>query len=286
MSEFLLGPLQFELTQRALLDVSLLSVACGVLGVLVVLRGLPFLCDALSHCVVPGVVVAYLTKSSAELWGGGTALLAAWGIASLTRRGVLGSDPAIAIVFSGAFAAGLALISATHSYFADLTEILFGQVLGVTPAEVVVCAVVALVVVGCVWALYWPLVLISFDPTAARAQGLPVERLDLLLYSLLALAVVPGFIAVGSLLVTALLIVPAATARLLVRRVSSQMVASAGLACAACWIGIYVSFNSHVGTGGAIVLASGLLFTIALLASPRDGLLARLRHRTTSPVPA
>ncbi|MEA2639709.1 MAG: manganese/iron transport system permease protein [Chloroflexota bacterium] len=280
--DFIGGPISFELTRRALFDASLLGIACGVLGVFVVLRGLPFISDALSHCLVPGVVVAYLTHTSQELWGGAAALLSAWGIAALVRRGLLGSDPAIAVVFSTMFALGLALISVTRSYLNDLTEILFGQILAVTPADLVVCAAITLVVVATVALLYWPLVMVSFDPAAAQAQGLPVERLDLTLYTLIALAIVPGFVAVGSLLVTALLIVPAATARLLARRVATQMVVSAGLAVAASWIGIYASYYSKLATGGAIVVAAGLLFIAALVASPQHGLIARLSRRATA----
>src|SRR5438105_1786641 len=95
--EMLMGPLEFELTQRALLGATLVSIACGVLGVLVVLRGQSFISDALSHCVVPGVVVATLTHASQELWGAGAAVLSAWGMAMLVRRRVLASDPAIAV---------------------------------------------------------------------------------------------------------------------------------------------------------------------------------------------
>src|SRR4051794_16089367 len=107
----LMGPLGFELTQRALLGTTLVSIACGMLGVLVVLRGQSFITAAPSHGVVPGVVVATLTHASHELWGAAAAVAAAWGMALLVRRRVLASDPAIAVVFTGAFALGLAMIS-------------------------------------------------------------------------------------------------------------------------------------------------------------------------------
>ena len=265
---FLAGPLQFELTQRAFVEASLVSIACGVLGVFVVLRGLAFVGDALSHCVVPGVVVAVLTQASRELWGGAAAMLSAWAIAVLTRRRVLASDPAIAVVFTGTFALGLALISGTRSYLNDLTEILFGAILAVSPTDLVISSVVAIVVLGAIVVLYWPLVLVSFDSVAARAQGLPVERLDIAFYGLLALAIVSGLIAVGTTLVTGLLIVPAATARLLVRRVAMQMVLSAAVGCLASWAGLYASYYLQIGAGGAIILAAALLFVMALLAAP------------------
>lgn len=262
---FLVGPLEFELTRRALMEATLVSMACGVLGVLVVLRGLSFISDALAHCVVPGVVIAFLTHTSQAAWAAGAALLSAWGMAALVRRGVLGSDPAIAVVFTGTFALGLALISGTRSYLNDLTEILFGAILAVGSTDLLVGGGVALVALAAVAALYWPLVLVSFDPVAARAQGLPVERLDLVFYGLLALAIVSGLIAVGSMLVTGLLIVPAATARLLAHRIATQMVLSALLGVLASWIGLYASYHVRIASGGAIVLTATLLFGLALL---------------------
>ncbi|MPZ15302.1 MAG: manganese ABC transporter permease [Chloroflexi bacterium] len=276
---FLLGPIQFELTQRALVEATLVSVACGVLGVLVVQRGLSFISDALSHCVVPGVVAAFLTHANRELGGTISALIAAWAMLLLRRRGALGSDPSIAVVFTTMFAFGLALISATGSYLNDLTEILFGAILATSPGELLASGAVATVVLAGTVALFWPLVLVSFDPVAARAQGLPVDRIELAFYGLLALAVVSGLVAVGSMLVTGLLIVPATTARILARRVATQMVVSGLIGCVASWIGLYTSYYLRIASGGAIVLAAALIFAVALLAAPRQGIVARLLHR-------
>jgi manganese/iron transport system permease protein len=277
--EFLLGPLDFDLTRRALIEVTILGVACGAIGVLVVLRGLSFIGDALGHCVVPGVVGAFVVRGSITLWGGATALLAAWAMALLVRRLKLGGDPAIAIVFSGAFALGLAMISATRSYVTDLTEILFGNVLAVSALDIWASAGVAAAALLALYLLFRPLVFASFDPVGARALGLPLDALDLGLYALIALAVVAGLAAVGALLVTALLIVPAATARLLVRGVSRQMALSGALGCAAGWIGLYASYYWDLASGGAIVLAAVGLFALGLAASPRRGLPAWWRGR-------
>jgi manganese/iron transport system permease protein len=287
----LLAPLQFDLTRRALLEVTLVGLACGTVGVLVVLRGLSFIGDALAHCVVPGVVFGYLTRTSLELWGGLAGVLSAWIIGFAVRAGWLGGDAATAVVYTGMFALGLALISGTGSYLNDLTEILFGNVLAVNELDLVISAVTALIVLAAVALLYRPLVLASFDPTAVRALGLPLLVLDLALYALIALAVVSGVAAVGSVLVTALLIVPAATARLLVRTVSSQMLLSALLGSLAGWVGLYVSYYQRVASGGAIVLAAVLFFMLALILSPRSGLpslLARrqLRSEQAKPVAA
>jgi ABC-type Mn2+/Zn2+ transport system permease subunit len=228
---------------------------------------------------VPGVVGAFLTRGSLTLWGGATALLAAWAIALLVRRLKLGGDPAIAIVFSAAFALGLAMISATRSYVTDLTEILFGSVLAVSALDLWTSAAVAAAALVALYVLFRPLVFASFDPVGARAVGLPLEALDLGLYALIALAVVAGLSAVGALLVTALLVVPAATARVLVRDVPRQMAVSGALGCAAGWIGLYASYHWDLASGGAIVLAAVGLFGLGLAASPRHGLPARWRRR-------
>jgi ABC-type Mn2+/Zn2+ transport system permease subunit len=282
---FIAGPLEFELTRRALLEATVVSVACGVLGVLVVLRGLSFVSDALSHCVVPGVAVAVVTGASRELWGGVAAVLSAWLIAVLARRQVA-TDAAIALVYASAFALGLAIISGTRNYFADLTEILFGAILAVSTIDLVISSAVALVVLTSVALLYWPLVLTSFDPLAARAQGLPVERLDLIFFALLALAIVSGMVAVGTALVTGLLLVPAAAARLLARRVASQMVISAAIGCVASWVGLYMSYYAGIAAGAAIILAAALFFALALAAAPLSRAVGRWQRNLNVARPA
>jgi len=273
------APLQFELTRRALLEVTLVSLACGSLGVLVVLRGLAFIGDALGHCVVPGVVLAYLLHAPLEVWGGAAALVSAWLMALSARHARLSGDTSIAVVFTTMFGLGLALISATGSYFNDLTEILFGNILGVGATDLALSAACAAIVLGVLTVLFRPLVLVAFDPSAAAALGLPRDRLDLLLYALLALAIVSGAVAAGSVLVTALLVVPAATARLIARSVRGQMLLAAAFGCLAGWGGLYASYYWRLASGGSIVLAAVLLFFVALFASSTASMIARLRPR-------
>ncbi|HEX3243979.1 MAG TPA: metal ABC transporter permease [Chloroflexota bacterium] len=275
----LTGPLEFELTRRALLEVTLVGLACGAVGLFVVLRGLSFIGDALAHCVVPGVVVGYLTRTSFELWGLFAAMVSAWGIGLLVRSRWLGTDASVAVVFTAMFALGLTMISATGSYFGDLTEILFGNILAVDANDIVISSGAAVIVLMVIVLLYRPLVLASFDPTSATALGLPLRVLDFILYGLLALAIVCGIAAVGSFLVTALLIVPAAAARLVTRGVKSQMLVSCGLGVLAGWLGLYASYYYPIASGGAVVLAAVALFGVTLLLSPRSGLSAVLAER-------
>jgi manganese/iron transport system permease protein len=279
LAGFIEAPLQFELTRRALFEVTLVGLACGALGVLVVLRGLAFIGDALGHCVVPGVVVAYLVHGPLEVWGGVAALLSAWAMALVGRHARLGGDAAIAVVFTTMFAIGLGLISASGSYLNDLTEILFGNILGVDTTDLAISAACGLLILGVLAVLFRPLVLIAFDPIAAAALGLPCARLDLLLYGLLALAIVSGAIAAGSVLVTALLVVPAAAARLVAHTVRGQMLVAAGVGCLAGWSGLYASYYWRLSSGSSVVLAAVLLFLLALLLSSAASHVARRRPR-------
>jgi manganese/iron transport system permease protein len=272
-----MAPLQFELTRRALLEVTLVGLACGALGVLVVLRGLSFIGDALGHCVVPGVVVAYLLHGPLELWGGVAAVLSAWAMALLGRHARNGGDTAIAVVFTTLFALGLGLISASGSYLGDLTEILFGNVLSVDLTDLAISAATAALIGVVLAVLFRPLVLVAFDPGAAAALGLPRGRLDLLLYALIAAAIVSGAVAAGSLLVTALVVVPAATARLLARDVRSQMLLAGALGCLSGWSGLYASYYWRLASGGTVIIAATLLFLLGLLVSKVGGCLARRR---------
>jgi ABC-type Mn2+/Zn2+ transport system permease subunit len=269
--EFLSGPLSFELTRRALLEVTFVGCACGALGVLVMLRGLSFIGDGPSHTVIPGMVIGYLTRTSVELWGGSSALLSAWAMALFIRRGWLRGDASIAVVFTGAFALGLAIISSSGSYTVGLMGLLFGNILAVEPIDLTIGALAAACVIIVLAVLYRPLVLASFDPTITRALGLPIGLLDGMLYALIVLALVAGVTAMGSMLVTALLIVPPAASRLLGRQVWSQMIWSAGFAAVGGWIGVYTSYYTPVATGGAIVLSCVAIFILALLASPKSG---------------
>ena len=258
------APLQFELTRRALLEVTLVGLACGALGVLVVLRGLSFIGDALGHCVVPGVVLAHVLHGPLELWGGVAALLSAWAMALLGRYARSGGDVGIAVVFTTMFAVGLGMISLSRSYLTDLTEILFGNVLSLDLTDLAISAACAVLILVLLAVLFRPLVLVAFDPVAAAALGLPVGRLDLLLYALIALAIVSGAMAAGSLLVTALVVVPAATARLVTCSVRSQMLVAASLGCLAGWSGLYASYYWRLASGGAVVLATVILFVVGL----------------------
>ncbi len=273
--DWLLDPLHYDFFVRALVVGTLLGVTCGAIGCFVVLRGMAFIGDALAHAILPGVVIAYLLGVSivggAVIAGVLTALL----ISAISRTEEVREDAAIGIVFTGAFALGIVLISRVQGYMRDLSHFLFGNILGIAPADMYVTATIALVVLLGLALWYRELLVSSFDPGHARAIGLRLGLLHLGLTTLLALTVVGGIQAVGVVLVAALLVTPAATARLLTDRLPVMIGLAAALGSGAAVIGLYASYYISIASGGAVVLTSTLIFVLVLLFAPQRGVVAR-----------
>jgi manganese/iron transport system permease protein len=254
--DLLLAPLELEFMQRALAAVVVVGAVCGVLGAFVVLRGLAFMGDALAHAIFPGVVVAYLLKGSLVVGGVLFGLLTALGIGLVARSRRVAEDTAIGILFAGAFALGVVLISTTRSYTRDLTSFLFGNILGVGPADLALIAAVALFVLAVVALLEKELVLISFDREVAEAMGYPVFRLDVLLLVLIALTIVVALQAVGNVLVMALLVTPS--------RLRPMMALGALIGGLSGLVGLYLSYYFDLAAGATIVLVATATFFVAM----------------------
>jgi len=280
-------PWSTELVTRAGLELVLIGALGGALGVFVVVRGLPFTVEAFSHAIFPGAVIAAALGGSIVLGGLVAAVAAAVGMALAARHLGTGDETAIGVVFTGMFAAGALLLAALGPLDRDVTSFLFGDLLGVTRTDLVVTAIVAAGIGLLVTIVRRPLVASSFDPEAAAAAGVRVERLDLLLLCVLALAVVVSVRAVGNVLVLALFVTPAASARLVCRRLSTTMALAIALGVASGVGGLYVSFHARVAAGGAVVLVATGLFVLTWLVSPRRGMLAiALRARAARPARA
>lgn len=268
-----LQPLTQPFMQRGLLAVVLVSIVCAITGTFAVLRGLAFVGEALRHALFAGVVISFLLGGS--LVGGGilAALIVAWLIGALGRQQNVGEDTAIGVLFSGAFALGVVLLGYARSGVRDLSTILLGNVLGIAPRDLILTAAVLVLLVALV-ALFWKeWVLLSFDPALAAAQGRSLAIWDGVLLVLIALALVTAFQTVGNVLVLALLLAPAATARLLTARLLPMMLIAALLGTAASVVGLYVSYWNDLPSGPTIVLLSGAVFALALVFAPRGGLL-------------
>jgi len=264
MVSWLTAPLAYEFMQRGLLVAMLVGIVCAVVGCYVVLRGMAFLGDALSHAILPGLAVGYLASAgnstSLFWWALGAAVLSSVSISALSRGGRIKQDTAIGIVFAGMFALGIALISTIRSYAVDLSHFLFGNILGVTTEDVYLTAAVSLVVLLIILAFYKEFTLLSFDPQLATTLRLPDRPLEILLSVLTAVAIVVSLQAVGVALVVAMLVTPAATASLLTKNLRRMMLLAAAIAAGSAVVGLYASYYFNVASGAAIVLACTAVF--------------------------
>src|SRR4051794_29158737 len=263
--------------QRAMLEVVLMGLTCGIIGTYVVLRGMAFIGDALSHAIFPGVVIAFVRP--APFFGGALVSggISAVGIGALARNRRVSEDTAIGVLFSGMFALGIVLISSVKGYTADLASFLFGNVLGVSPQDVLASVLIGLLVLGALVLFHKELVLVAFDSEMAEAEGLSVWLIDLGLLILIALTIVVSLQAVGNILVVAMLVTPAAAARLWTDRLVVMMALSALFGSLGGILGLLVSFHTDRAAGGTIVLVVTVWFGISLLAAPSHGLLGRAR---------
>jgi ABC-type Mn2+/Zn2+ transport system permease subunit len=271
----ILDPLEFEFFQRALLASAIVGVVCAVVGTYMVLRGLAFLGDAISHAAFPGVVIAYLVKTPFYLGAAVAAVLTSLAIGWVTRRGNLRGDTAIGVLFAGMFALGVFLFSRIPNYVGDLFGFLFGEVLAISPGDVLALTVLGVGVLAIVWVFWKELLYSTFDPLGAAASGLPVGRLDYLFLALIALTIVVSLQAVGIIMVVAMLVTPAATAQLITLRFTRLMGVAILVGLVAPIVGLYASYWFDAASGATIVLVETLVFVVALLFGPRSGVFRR-----------
>ncbi len=284
MLTFLLDPMSYVFMQRGLAAAVLVGIVCAVMGAFVVLRGLAFIGDAVSHAAFPGLVIAYLLGIPLYIGGAVAAVGTALAIGAVARRGALRFDTAVGVLFAGTFAFGILLFSTIQNYVADLFGYLLGNVLGITFADIVQIAILGGIVLVVVTVLRKELLYASFDPTGAAASGLPVVLLDYLLLGLVGVTIVVSIQAVGIIMVVAMLVTPAATGQLLVDKFWDLVKIAVGVAVVAAVTGLYLSFYLNVASGASIVLVETLLFGLALLFSPKSGWLSR-RRRAQAPKP-
>jgi manganese/iron transport system permease protein len=273
-------PLQYAFMRRALIEVIIMGIATGAIGSYVVLRGLSFIGDALAHAIFPGVVIAFLIGQSifvgALIMGIATSI--SIGVVASNRR--VKEDSAIGVLFAGTFALGVVLISSTRNFARDLTSFLFGNVLGVTTTDIWLSAIAGAIVLLLIVLLYKELLVTSFDRVAAQAMGLPVFWLDLLLLVMISLTIVVSLRAVGNILVVAMLITPAAAARLLTDRMPLMIMLAASIGAASGALGLYISYYYDIAAGGTIVLVATAIFGVAWLFVPDHGVVtSRLLRR-------
>ncbi len=280
--EVLLIPFQYEYMQKAILVSALIGGVCAFLSCFITLKGWSLMGDALSHAIVPGVSLAYLSGIPFAFGAFIAGLLAAATMAFVKTNTRLKEDAVIGVVFTAFFALGLLLISLYPSNI-NLRSVVLGNILGISDPDtlqVILISAFTLLVIGCKWK---DLLLFCFDPNHARSIGINTYMLHIMLLTLLAMTAVAALQTVGACLVVAMLITPGATAYLLTDRFDRmlQLACAMGIGCSA--LGAYVSYFINGSTGGCIVVLQTALFLIALVYAPKHGLLAgRARRREAS----
>ena len=275
MIEGLLEPLQYGFMVRGLVAAIIVGVVCSIVGTYVVLRGMAFFGSALAHSVLPGLAAGYLvtgaTRGVLFWWGLATAILVSLGIGVVSKAARLREDTAIGILFAAMFALGIALISSAGSYAVDLTHFLFGNVLGVSTADLWQIGIFGALVVGVILALYKEFLVLSFDPTLAQTMRLPTRALDSLLLVLIAVTIVVSLQTVGIALMVAMLVTPAATGTLLSKRLPGVMLSAAIVGALSGVIGLYASYFIGIASGPSIVLVCTAIFLLTLVLAPGRG---------------
>lgn len=260
----LLEPFQFEFFRNGLVAALFVGGLCGLIGVYVVLRGMSYIGHGLSHAVFGGAVVSYVLQWNfyigAGLWG----FLAALLINQTTRRYRIGADAAIGIVTTASFAVGVALISRVRAFTTNFEAALFGNVLGVTTADVWVIAAVTALTALAVFFFYKQLLFTTFDRDVARVYGVRVEWVDTLLSLILASAIIASMQTLGVTLIAAALIIPPIIARLLTDSFSHMLLVSVVAGTLAAGAGMYLSYLIDVASGATIVLVAATMFLATL----------------------
>jgi len=260
----LLEPLTYGFFLRALAASMMVSVVTAVVGTYVVLRGIAFLGDAISHAAFPGVVAAYMLSFPYYLGAAVAAVATALAIGYVSKRGELRQDTAIGVLFAGAFALGVFLFSTIKGYVVDLFTFLFGNVLAISPTDLLVLLLLGVAVIVVVAVLWKELLYATFDPLGAAASGIRVDQLEYLFLALVALTIVVSLQAVGIILIVAMLITPAATAQLLTVRFTRLMLTAAAIGVVTAVVGLYLSYWLDVASGATIVLVQTFVFACTL----------------------
>jgi len=263
--DLLIHPIRFEFMRRALVVALIIGIVGGVVGSYAILRGWALLGDAVSHSVLPGVALAYILRLDLFLGALGAGLAAAIGIGVLERKTRIKRDAILGIVFTAAFALGIAMISAIRSVAVDLLHMLFGNILAVSLSDLLMTSIAGTLALAIIILLYRELMIYSFDPVLANSFGLRATVLHYILMGLMTLAIVVALRSVGVVLVVAMLITPAATAYLISKRLSEMMVKAAIIGAVSAVTGLYISYYLNIASGAAMVLVAAIIFAATVI---------------------
>ncbi len=280
MLDWLLEPLGYEFMRNAIAIGLMVGVLCPVVGSYLIVQRMALLGDVIAHCVLPGLSISFFLGIDILIGAFCSGILSAFLIAWIRAQSRVKVDAAMALTFSSFFALGLTLITVLKNKL-DLDGFLFGDILGVTPHDILRTSIVTILILLVVKLFYKELLFYTFDKTGAQAIGLPVNTIYCGFMAATTLTIIASMQAVGVILVISLLIGPALTAYLLVKELHQMMGLGAVIGAIASLTGIYISFYWNVPSGPAIVLVSSSLFLLALLFSPSQGILTRPGHSST-----
>lgn len=278
--EFIADLFEYTFLQRSLVTAIWVGIISGLIGSFIIMRGMALMGDAISHAILPGIAISYMLGINyfygAVLFG----VLATVGIGAISQHSRIKHDSSIGIVFTAFFALGVILVSKTPTA-TDLTQILFGNVLSVQPSDMWLTIVIGILIVLVIVLFYKELLISTFDETMAQVYGLRTKLIHYVIMILLTMATVASLQTVGVVLVVAMLITPAATAYLLTNHFSVMLVLASLFGTISAVIGLYFSVEYNLSSGAVIVLVATILFILAFLFSPKQGIVWRVlrKHR-------
>jgi ABC-type Mn2+/Zn2+ transport system permease subunit len=250
---------------QALIAGVLVSIACAVAGTFIILRGLAFIGDALSHGVLPGIAVAFLIGFPGIVGAAIGAAFMIGGITVITQRSRLSSDTAIGLLFVGMLALGVIIVSRSNTFTGDLTRILFGEILGISWQSILVQLVATVIIVVMAIICSRPFLLLSFDPEQAQVAGFSVRLYHNAMLFMIAITVIASFQTVGTLLVFGLLIAPAGAGALMARQIKAMMAWAIVFGIISMYTGLLISYHFNLAAGAAIILVTVTIFFIVFI---------------------
>ena len=269
MHNFFEGLMEFHFLQNAFVSAVVIGAVAGILGSFIILRGMSLMGDAISHAVLPGVALSYILGINFFIGALVFGLLASFLIAFVNQNSTIKGDTAIGITFSSFLALGVILISVAKSS-TDLFHILFGNILAVQDVDLLITLVVSVIVVVVILAYFKELQVTSFDPVFAQSAGMNVKFYHYLLMFLLALVSITAMQSVGTVMIVALLITPAATAYLYSNRLKTMLILAAIFGSLSSILGLFIGYTFNIAIGSTIVLTAAALFVVSFIVSPKQ----------------
>ncbi|HGI1827667.1 TPA: metal ABC transporter permease subunit [Streptococcus agalactiae] len=270
-TKFFEGLLTYHFLQNAFITAIVIGIVAGAVGCFIILRSMSLMGDAISHAVLPGVAISFILGINFFIGAIVFGLLSSIIITYIKENSVIKGDTAIGITFSSFLALGIILIGLANST-TDLFHVLFGNILAVQDSDKYMTIIVGLIVLTLITIFFKELLLTSFDPVLAKSMGMRVSFYHYLLMILLTLVAVTAMQSVGTILIVALLITPAATAYLYVKSLRTMLFLSSALGAVASVLGLYIGYTFNIAAGSSIVLTSTFMFLLAFLFSPKQSL--------------